>query len=769
MRRRRATRIFYTRAWCISGSFVLAVTLGCQRTEPASPASSAFTATAAATSDAPLIPAQPTPAYAGSQSCRECHLAAYGAWRESNHGLAERDLDPEIDAAAFRPHDDIHHGSLISNVGTDDEGPFIETFGEHKQREKFRPARVLGNTPLRQFLIPAERGRYQMAELAYDPRSDDWFGVFGDEDRRPEEWGHWTNRGMTWNAMCADCHNTALHKNYDATDDSYATASAEMGVGCEACHGPSATHVQWQRAYAERVSAGDSHSATESERDPAIERYRELYERRPLMDVCGACHSRRTELREEFTLGDHFSDSFLLALPDETEVWYADGQVHDEDYVFASFRMSRMYNEGVRCMNCHEPHALRTLATGNDLCLRCHVGKIDPAAHSHHDINDSGGQCANCHMPQTTYMQRHARRDHGLTIPDPLLTKQFGIPNACNRCHTDKDVDWALAATEEWYGERMQRNTRERATLIARARREDPGAAADLLAYLQKETHPTWRAILMHLLGAAAEQPAVREAVITALQDETDLVRIAAARATQPSSPRAEAALRSALADPIRGVRVSAAWSLGPLLDINEPAARELREYLEHNSDQPAGVALLATFLREHGRPRDALRRVDVALRWQPDLDVLHYERGMASALLGLYADARDSMKRACELAPTRAAWWFSLGLAHAELAEMDETITALEKAVEVDPRFGRAWYNLGLARRQRNEIDAALTALDSATQAEPRNPDYWFALGTVLRDAGRPREALDAADAALRVDPRHEGARALSHQLQSP
>ena len=34
-------------------------------------------------------------------------------------------------------------------------------------------------------------------------------------------------------------------------------------------------------------------------------------------------------------------------------------------------------------------------------------------------------------MPVTTYMQRHPRHDHGFTIPDPLLTKQFGTPNAC--------------------------------------------------------------------------------------------------------------------------------------------------------------------------------------------------------------------------------------------------------------------------------------------------------------------------------------------------
>ena len=47
-------------------------------------------------------------------------------------------------------------------------------------------------------------------------------------------------------------------------------------------------------------------------------------------------------------------------------------------------------------------------------------------------------------MPQTPYMQRHNRHDHGFTTPDPLLTKQIGTPNACNRCHMDKNADWSL-------------------------------------------------------------------------------------------------------------------------------------------------------------------------------------------------------------------------------------------------------------------------------------------------------------------------------------
>ena len=107
--------------------------------------------------------------------------------------------------------------------------------------------RVIGNDPLRQFLVPAPGNRLQTCDVSYDPNKNEWFNVYGEEDRNPGEWGHWTGQGMNWNAMCAACHNTRLRKNYDPQTNSYHTTMAEMTVGCEACHGPMKDHVDWQK------------------------------------------------------------------------------------------------------------------------------------------------------------------------------------------------------------------------------------------------------------------------------------------------------------------------------------------------------------------------------------------------------------------------------------------------------------------------------------------------------------------------------------------
>ena len=80
--------------------------------------------------------------------------------------------------------------------------------------------------------------------------------------------------------------------------------------------------------------------------------------------ACGKCHSRRTELTGDFQPGDRYLDHFSHVIPDASEIYHADGQVRDENYVLTSFLSSKMHHAGVRCMDCHEPHSSQNPATG---------------------------------------------------------------------------------------------------------------------------------------------------------------------------------------------------------------------------------------------------------------------------------------------------------------------------------------------------------------------------------------------------------------------
>jgi tetratricopeptide (TPR) repeat protein len=722
--------------------------------------------------------------YAGAESCRDCHQEEYTLWRDSHHGLAERQISASLDQVSFDPHRSFHHGTQTTHLGWSNQTACVSSVGLSGNPETFQIERVIGHDPLRQYLVPFPGGRLQTLEASYDPRSNEWFNVYGSEDRHPGEWGHWTGRGMNWNSMCAACHNTRVRKNYEEESDTYRTAMAELTVSCESCHGPLKKHNEWQ------LKHGKS-----SKPDPTINRLT----RQQTVDNCGFCHARRADLTGDFKPGDPFLDHMHLSIVDETTAYYPDGQVRDENYEFSAFLGSKMHYKGVACVDCHNPHSSKTILPGNFLCLRCHDGsrpdapKINPVEHSRHkvfgynstgtltnvnletyssrQIQETGGQCINCHMPQTVYMQKHWRHDHGFTIPDPQLTKEHGTPNACNRCHTDKDTDWAISWTERWYGSKMERPTRERARLIARARAGDDTACEPLLKLLPGEQIPYWRASLVHMLGPWASDPKVFSTLLDQLDHTNALVRAEAIGALAPlrdteTAASLEIRMKRMLDDPVRAVRVAAARSMQGRINLDEGAGSELLHSLNLNADQPSGQmqkGLLYLSLRD---PR-ALIHFKTATEWDPYSPPFHSQYAAALSLFGDNNGAVAQLTRAAGLLPSNGDIQYQLGLAMHELGRITEAAVHLEKAVHLDPRHSRAWYNLGLIRNSQGQPQAAIEALARAESLAPQNADAAYARATILFGQERRAEALEALDRVLEISPGHPEAAQLKRRIE--
>ena len=700
--------------------------------------------------------------YAGSASCRDCHRKAYDDWAKSNHGLAERPPSLTLDKAAFEPTRSFRHGTQSTEVGIRDGKFLIKTLGYSNVVAPYTVDRVIGNSPLRQFLTPQPGGRWQTMEASYDPITNKWFDSYGNEDRMPGEWGHWTGRGMNWNTMCAGCHNTRLRKNYDPATDVFRTTMVEMSVGCEACHGPMKDHVEWR---------GKFPDARRFPKDPTL---------RPLSPAqmrgtCGGCHARRYDLTGDFKPGDSFFDHFSLTIVDLTDTYFPDGQVRDEDYAFASLLSSRMRMADVRCLDCHDPHTMKRLKPDNDLCLRCHSGghatapAVDAVKHSFHSTTNSGFTCTGCHMPTTTYMQVHHRRDHGFTIPDPLLTKQFGIPNACNRCHADKSPEWSLEFVEKWYGARMQRHTRDRAQWLAKARLGDASARDPLVGMLESEDNPFWRSVAANCLDRWISEPKVTSALLARLKDEHPMVREKAIRALEPLVQDARAgvagAMQPLLDDPARSVRVAAAWALRTTVDTNSLAGRELAHALAINSDQPAGRLQSGVFCLARNQLPEAIAQLRTAIAWDPNSPPLHHELAVMLSMAERPQEAVQQLREAVRLDPKQAEYRYKLGLALAETGDLAGTAAELREAVKLDPKHARAWYNLGLAENSAGKTEAALAALVQAEAADPSDARAPYARATILAQVGRTAEARAAANRALEIEP---GFTAAAQLLQS-
>jgi Flp pilus assembly protein TadD len=713
--------------------------------------------------------------YAGSASCKECHESAYEGWKNSNHGLAEREVREDLDKETFSPKQTLQHNGRETEAFLDAEGvAHILTRGFKNERKAYRVVRVIGHDPLRQFLIEAPGGRLQTCDASYDPHKKEWFDVFGEEVREAGDWGDWTGQGMNWNSMCAACHNTRLRKNYEPRTNSYHTTMAEMTVGCEACHGPMKNHVEWQKNPPPGYSKDDLEgNKKQGLTDPTVVRQT----KQQMLETCAACHSLRTEITGDLVPGEPYFDHFALTVPNGTDIYYPDGQVRGENYVTTSFLSSTMHHAGVKCGDCHEPHSNRLLIQGNLLCMRCHGGGTEPPApvivpelHSPCTPGTKGHDCVSCHMPQTTYMQRHPRRDHGFTIPDPLLTREHGVPNACNRCHTDKSVDWAVEQAEKFYGDKLDRPTRHRAILIARARNGEPDARDGLMRMLENEVIATWRATACHLLEPWVMDPVVTKALLARLKDDSPLVREAAARVlVHPSRNNHEevrSAMRLLMEDGLRSVRVAAAWCLVDELDLSSRAGRELVHMLDINADQPTGRMRLSQFAYHRGDTEGAIRQIRKAIEWDPNSPPFYHDLALLLNATGDNPGAVQALRDAIRLDDAEAEYHYKLALALAESGDLAGTVSSLEKTVELDARNARAWYNLGLAYNSMNQPQRAIEALRRGEAAGPSDYAIPYARATIHARLDQRAEAVEAATRALRLNPQFAEAAQLLRSL---
>lgn len=624
-----ATALFI---WC--AAFV--GTVGCTRREPTA--------------------RRPVPATVAqtSASCRACHAAIFTAWAGTDHARANRSVDPARDRAPFTVAPEIADGGSRFALAWRADGPRMTERRDDGTARVHQPAFLLGAQPLWQPLVPAPGGRWQPTDLAFDVRRSEWFNVFGQENRRPGEWGHWTGRGMNWNSMCAGCHMTGYQRNYDPATDRYASTWVEHGVGCIQCHGAMPAGHQDLPPDAPRPAGAPPRAPFHGDRAK-------------MMQTCAPCHARNEPLTENFQPGDPYHDHYRLTLPTDPRTFHPDGQQRAEDFNWTSVLLSRMGGHGgVTCLDCHDPHTTQTIlpVENNQLCLQCHAAPgrvqpngvravpIDPLAHSHHQEGSAGNSCVACHMPTTNFMQRAPRHDHGWLIPDPLLHQELGIPDACSRCHAGRPVAWAVEAAARWHGAKLDNRQRRRTRAIAAIQADRRGAVDELLALWPGEDIAVWRATLLELLGSRAGDARVAALAEGALRDPDPLVRASATRVVA-RTPAAARLLTPLLQDPVRLVRLDAAWALSPSLPPDSAARRELDAYLALGLDQPGGLLRLGQDLANRGRLAEAEEPIARAVGWGPHAPGIRQTLGLLLAGLGRAADAAAQLAQAADLLPT--------------------------------------------------------------------------------------------------------------------
>jgi Tfp pilus assembly protein PilF len=697
--------------------------------------------------------------YAGSESCRTCHERFYQLWATSRHGLAMQPYTTEFAKKSLSPQDKEVTVGKVSYRADINQGIVVEK--GPKGQKKYPIGHALGGKNVYYFLTPFPRGRLQALPVAYDVNKKSWFDTAGSGVRHFPGSGRdqpvsWRDSGYTFNTSCYNCHVSQLTSNYDLKTDTYKTTWAEPGINCETCHGPSAEHNTVCLEAPKGTAPKDLKIISVKNFTPEQHNA-----------SCSGCHAKVSPLTATVTPGDRFFDHYDIATLEDPD-FYPDGRDLGENYTYTSWLMSPCLKGGkINCVTCHTSsgrYRFRAEEKAQDACMPCHEKHVRNApAHTRHKEGSPGNKCISCHMPMTSFARMN-RTDHSMLPPTPATTIAYKSPNACNLCHTDKDAAWADTYVRQWRTRDYQAPVLRRAALIDAARKQDWKQVPAMLEYIAgKDRDEVVATSLIRLIRSSGDRR-VAPALLSAIKDQSPLVRSAAAEALSGVPAReAVGALVAATGDSYRLVRIRAASSLAGYRNLHlndrekkqvERAKAEYLASLTSRPDQWSSYYNLGNYHLNRGDPKAAVASYETALKLEPRAVLAMVNESMAYARLGENKKADGSLQKALKAAPDNAAANFNMGLLKAEQNDPKAAEKYLKAALKADPQMAQAAYNLCVLVVG-SRPDEAVSYCRKAAELGPQEPRYAYTLAYFQRQRG---DATGAAKTLAELVARQPG-----------
>ena len=431
--------------------------------------------------------------YVGSEACRTCHGKEHESWYRTYHRTMTAPARGEVVKGLF-------DGTRVQVSGLEyrvyregdrymvempdpDAMMYIVQGGRKVPLDRVTRVRLpvvmtTGSHHYQTYWVESPRhpGLMQTVPLVYLISEKRWIPreaafMRGPEDREPLV--------TQWNHHCIRCHSTGGNPGLNEATGQLETQVGELGISCEACHGPGEAHGKRMQAH---LGSALSSKLTKKvvAADVSILNPSTLASKKST-EVCGQCHGVYV-IREEY--GMEYAKAGPLFHPGEEllktrfypqpprvgateaeradykrneaffrELWWPDGTILAGGREYTGLLASGCYSRGeMSCLSCHSMHSsdpndqLKPGMDGPSACVKCHTEPKYTSRimeHTRHAVGSEGSNCLNCHMPYTSYALFKAIRSHQIGSPSYESSVRYGVPNACNLCHLDKSLDWA--------------------------------------------------------------------------------------------------------------------------------------------------------------------------------------------------------------------------------------------------------------------------------------------------------------------------------------
>jgi predicted CXXCH cytochrome family protein len=399
-----------------------------------------------------------------------CHPQRYETWHRTFHRTMTQSATSDAVVGDFNDATLTYQG-VTSRFTRDGERYVIETLSPAGVMERYGVVMTVGSRRIQQYV--ARIGDHHVRlPVAWNIEEKRWIHLNG--GFLHPDGSDFNTHLAVWDNNCIFCHNVKARPGFDNDANTFDARVAELGIACEACHGPADEHVKRNadplRRYALYLGG----------HDPTIRSPKQM-SRMAQIQVCGHCHGQRLPnpprriaqfmiAGDPYTAGEDLSRVTTpitihteLAGADFRARFWRDGTPRLTAYEYQGLLLSKGHERStLTCISCHDMHGgdphgmIRPARRGADGCLQCHasIGR-DVAAHTHHAANSAGSDCYACHMPPTTYGLLAIHPSHRITSPDPARAWRYEMPEACTLCHTNRTAAWAAAEVAREYGHAM--------------------------------------------------------------------------------------------------------------------------------------------------------------------------------------------------------------------------------------------------------------------------------------------------------------------------